>query len=60
MEEITNRALLWLYEIVNIKTGEHRIVFSRKFVDELAPNLRCFYFLRCVGVYDSDGVFWSY
>lgn len=57
MEEIKNRSMTWVYEIVSCETGEIVTVLSRKFIEEFSENLSGFYFLDCIGGFNFDGIF---
>lgn len=57
MEEIRNRAMTWVYEIVNNETGEIITVLSRKFIVEFSENLHAFHYFNCIGGFNFEGVF---
>lgn len=57
MEEIKNRVMTWVYEIVSNETGEIVTCLSRKFIEEFSENLHGFYYFNCVGAFDFEGVF---
>ena len=57
MEEIKNRAMTWVYEIVSYETGEIVTVLSRKFIEEFSESLCGFYYLDCLGGFNFEGVF---
>lgn len=57
MEEIRNRAMTWVYEIVSYETGEIVTVLSRKFIEEFFENLHGYYYFNCLGAFNHDGSF---